>query len=248
MQGIAAVIITLNEARNIGRCLDSLAGLADEVLVLDSGSTDGTQEIAASKGAKVVEVTWQGYSATKNLGNDMASQAYILSLDADEALSEELKASILALKGKMSGAYSFNRLAFYCNKPIKHGGWYPDEKLRLFPKGQAKWQGAFVHEELILEKGLAATKLKGDLLHYTYYTVAEHKERAAKYARLAADKLQGKAKAKLLAKALFSPGWRFFQMYFLKLGFLDGWRGWRIATVTAGEVWRKYWWAMKIKG
>ena len=240
---ISAVIIAHNEARNIGRCLASLKGIADEVLVLDGHSTDGTVEICREHGARVVDQDWLGYSATKNLGNDMATHPYILSMDADEALSEELKASILAIKESANGAYSFNRLAFYCERPIRHGGWYPDVKLRLFPRGQARWEGAFVHEELRADAGVSVTHLAGDLLHYTYYSVAEHRERARRYAGLAAERLRGRRKAGLLVKAIFSPAWRFFQMYCLKLGFLDGWRGWRIATITAREVWCKYWWA-----
>ena len=245
MPAISAVIITKNEAPNIARCLASLVGVADEVLILDSGSTDNTLEICHEYGAKIFQIEWQGYAATKNLGNSMAAHPYILSLDADEALSEGLRASILAIKEKLNAAYAFNRLAFYCGKPIRHGGWYPDRKMRLFPKGKAAWEGAFVHEELRLEAGIAILHLKGDLLHYTYYTVAEHQARARQYARLAADKLIAKQQKGLLFKAIFSPQWRFFQMFWLKLGFLAGWRGFMIAWITSKEVRWKYWWALR---
>lgn len=237
---ISAVIITKNEARNIGRCLESLQGLADEVIVVDTFSEDGTQEICLELGAKVVEKEWLGYAATKNFANGLATGDYVLSMDADEALSETLRASILGLKGNLQGVYQFNRLAFYCGQPIRHGGWYPDRKVRLFPKGGAQWEGAYVHEALVPDPALSNTWLKGDLLHYTYYTVDEHVERAKKYAALAAEKLKSRSKASLRMKALFSPTWRFVQMYCLKLGFLDGKRGYQIAAITAREVGWKY--------
>ncbi len=244
---ISAVIITHNEERNIGRCLASLEGIADEVLVLDGHSTDRTVEICKEYGARVIDQDWLGYAATKNLGNDLASYSYILSIDADEAISPILRVSLLSIKGELTGAYSFNRLAFYCDKPIRHGGWYPDVKLRLFPKGQAKWVGKYVHEELRPDGRVALHQLPGDLLHYTYYTVAEHRRRAKHYARLAADKLSKKGKLGLLLKALVNPTWRFVQMFVLRMGFLDGWRGWCIASITAKEVWLKYWWAVNKK-
>lgn len=244
---ISAIIITKNEARNIGRCLASLEGIADEVIVLDGHSTDETVEICKAHGARVLAQDWLGYAATKNLGNEMAAHPYILSLDADEAISPALRDSILAVKGNLTGAYRFNRLAFYCGKPIRHCGWYPDAKVRLFPRGCARWEGAHVHETLATDADVRVTHLQGDLLHHTYHSVAEHRERARRYAALAAERLRGRGKVGLLLKAAFSPGWRFFQMYCLRLGFLDGWRGWRICTITAREVGRKYWWARNTK-
>jgi glycosyltransferase involved in cell wall biosynthesis len=241
---ITAVIITHNEERNIARCLESLVGIADEVLVLDGFSSDRTVEICQQHNAVVIQKEWMGYAATKNFANDMVHTTYILSLDADEMISPALRASLLGAKAKLDGAYSFNRQAFYCGKAIKHCGWYPDEKLRLFPKGKAKWEGDYVHEVLKLEPGVPVHRLQGDLLHYTYYSVAEHRERARKYAGLASEKLRKKGKGGLFLKAIFSPGWRFFQMYFMRGGILEGWRGWRISWLTAREVWWKYWWAL----
>lgn len=242
---ISAVIITKNEERNIGRCLASLEGVADEVIVVDTFSEDKTIEICEQYGARVIGKEWLGYSATKNFANEQASHEYILSLDADEALSESLRDSILEVKPKMNGVYSFNRLAFYCGKPIKHAGWYPDRKIRLFPQGGASWEGAYVHEELVPKAGLTETWLSGDLLHYTYYTVGEHRERARRYASLASEKLRSKGKGTLILKGVFSPAWRFIQMYFIRLGLLDGWRGFRISAITAREVSWKYWGALR---
>lgn len=242
---ISAVIITKNEERNIGRCLASLDGVADEIIVVDTFSTDRTQEISESYGARVIEKEWLGYSATKNFSNDQASHPYILSLDADEALTAELKTSILVQKSTLKGVYSFNRLPFYCGKPIRRAGWYPDRKVRLFPKGKAKWEGAFVHEELVPDRDQPESWLEGDLLHYTYYSVDEHRQRARRYASLAAEKYKGKSAFSLVLKGIFSPVWRFIQMYLIRLGFLEGWRGYRISAITAQEVSWKYWGALR---
>lgn len=235
---ISAVIITLNEARNIERCLRSLKDVADEVLVLDSGSTDGTVKLAQDLGAKVIDTPWEGYAATKNKGHQLAQHRYILSLDADEALSEKLQSSILAVKDQLEGAYAFNRLNNYCGTWIRHGGFYPDKKIRLFPKDQARWVGDHVHETLEIDRGVPITHLEGDLLHYSYYERSEHEERLEKYARLAADKLRGRSG--LAIKQYLSPTWRFVQSYLLRGGFLDGKAGYHLCRLTAKEVKRKY--------
>jgi glycosyltransferase involved in cell wall biosynthesis len=242
---ISAVIITQNEARNIGRCLTSLQGVADEIIVLDSASTDATAEICRQHGVRFIPVVWQGYAATKNQGNALASHVYVLSLDADEALSPELRASILAVKPRLTGVYSFHRLAFYCGRPIRHGGWYPDTKLRLFPKDKACWQGDFVHETMVADADQVQHLLAGDLLHYTYYTTEEHVARARKYAALAAASMRGRGRTGLVLKWVCSPAWRFLQMYVLKAGFLDGRAGLQIAWITAREVAWKYGWALR---
>jgi (heptosyl)LPS beta-1,4-glucosyltransferase len=243
---ISAVIITFNEARNIGRCLESLQGIADEVVVVDSMSTDNTREICKKAGAMVVERPWEGYSANKNHGNGLVNHEYVLSIDADEALSPTLRQSILQIKHNLNGVYGFNRLAFYGGKAVRHGGWYPDRKIRLFPKHKARWEGGFVHEELIIiQSGQTASWLDGDLLHYTYDSAQEHRTKARKYARLAAVSMQKAGKNKLILgiKALVSPIWRFGSMFFFKLGFLDGKTGWNVAKITSKEVFWKYWWA-----
>lgn len=237
---ITATIITKNEERNIGRCLKSLQGIVDEVVVVDTFSEDQTPIICADFGAVFIEKEWLGYAATKNFANEQASHSYILSLDADEALSDELRKSILAIKSDLRGVYEFNRLAFYCGKAIRNGGWYPDRKIRLFPKGKACWEGAFVHEELQVDPGQMVQRLEGDLLHYTYYSLAEHRERARKYADLAAQRIANSGKKNLFWKRWLSPVFRFFKMYFLKTAFLDGKAGYHISLITAQEVAMKY--------
>lgn len=235
---ISAVIITLNEAQNIVRCLQSLQGVADEILVLDSGSEDDTPALAAQWGATVVNTVWEGYAATKNKGHQMAKYPYILSLDADEALSNRLQSSLLAVKQHLQGAYRFHRLNNYCGTWIRHGGFYPDTKIRLFPKTHAQWVGDHVHETLAVDAHLPVTFLQGDLLHYSYYTLSEHEKRLEQYARLAAEQLRGQPG--LWWKQAVSPAWRFFRSYVLQLGFLDGKAGFHLCRLTAKEVYRKY--------
>lgn len=241
MHGITAVIITLNEEDNIARCLESLRGVVDEMLVADTGSSDATCKRASELGARVESLHWEGYAATKNRANALAACDYILSVDADEALSDALKASISAIRsGGLNGAYSFNRLTNYCGHWIRHCGWYPDTKVRLFPKGAAEWKGDHVHEELVCDQAMPTTHLSGDLLHYSYSSVKEHRERAEHYARLGAQKLLGKESTLLGLKTLFAPLLRFLRMYVVQLGFLDGRMGWHVSVNVCREVYLKY--------
>ncbi|MEM6348376.1 MAG: glycosyltransferase [Bacteroidota bacterium] len=230
---ITAVIITFNEAQNIARCLASLEGVADEIIVVDSGSTDDTAEICAQFGVNFVTRAWEGYAKTKNYGNSLARFPFILSLDADEALSEELRNSILAVKPNLEGAYRFARLTHYCDQAIRYGGWYPDEKIRLFPKEKARWEGDFVHENLALSEGQKITRLSGDLLHYSFHEPEDHQKRLVHYARLAADKMYAQGKPPTIFKQWLSPFWRWFKMYILKSGWRDGKAGWQIAMGSA---------------
>ena len=221
--------------------------MADEIIVIDSFSSDRTKEICQSFSVNFISHAWQGYSGSKNFGNNQARFDWILSLDADEALSPALTESILAHKTKgLSGAYKFNRLTNYCGHWVRHGGWYPDKKIRLFHKQQAAWQGNFVHEELVVQTGIPLQELKGDILHYSYYTIQEHLERSEKYARLGAEKIASK-KVPGALKPYLSAASRFIQMFVLKAGFLDGYYGWKIATITSREVFLKYSGARKIK-
>ena len=240
MSKISAVVITLNEERNIKRCIQSLDGVADEVIVVDSHSTDQTVDIAESCGATVYQIDWAGYSLTKNFGHSKANYEYILSIDADEALSEELKSAILKVKKEsLHGTYSFNRLTNYCGKWIKHGGWYPDEKLRLFPTKSSIWEGD-IHEKLVFHPSQKNTKLKGDLLHYSYYTFEEHQTRADKYSSLTAIKMHENGKTASVFKPFISAFSRFFGMYIIEGGILDGKMGLIIAYISAKSNFFKY--------
>ncbi len=238
---ISAVIITLNEARNIGRCLDSLAGVADEVIVVDSGSTDGTVELAKARGARVGHRDWTNYSAQKNHANSLAQGPYILSLDADEALSPELRESLLEAKRRgLNGAYAMARLTNYCGSWIRHGGWYPDLKVRLFPKAGTHWEGEHVHEQLVLAEGTATVRLKGDLLHYSYASISGHIRQADHFSTLAAQGLFARGRKAGVLKRWFSPPVRFLGDYIVRGGFLDGWHGAVIARISAAATYWKY--------
>ncbi len=238
---ISATIITLNEERNIGRCIESLLGVADEIIVLDSFSTDGTQEICEQAGVRFEQRKWEGYSASKNYLNNLAQFEYILSLDADEALDAELRMAVLEIKNASKpGIYSVNRITNYCGKWIKHGGWYPDVKVRLFPKDGSTWVGAHVHEELEYPEGLEEQQLPGHLEHYSYYSFKEHRERADKYSALTAAKFYEQGKRVGPLKPYISAIGRFIGMYFVKKGILDGRMGFKIAWISAQSNVFKY--------
>lgn len=239
MNKISAVIITLNEERNIERCIKSLLNVADEIVIVDSGSTDKTVEIAKQFNAIVINQKWLGYGPTKNLGHEKASFEYILSIDADEALSDELIRSIQNIKSNLNAAYSFNRLTNYCGKWIKHSGWYPDTKVRLFPKSIVKWNASEVHEELELQN-IKIQHLHGDLLHYSYYSIIQHVEKSVHYGKLAGKHLFDKGKTPSFFKIIFSPFVRFLKDYFIRLGFLDGAYGFFIAITAAYSIFIKY--------
>ncbi len=239
MQKLTAVVITRNEARNIARCIESLEGIADEIVVVDSFSTDATPSICKGLGVQFHQREWKGYSLQKNYGNGLASNDLILSIDADEALSEELRNSILNAKNKEGGfAYSFNRLTNYCGKWIRHSGWYPDTKVRIFNRTAADWQGT-VHEKLTVDPK-TVKKLKGDLLHYSYYDVSEHVAQTDRFATLSAQELLESGVRPSLLRIVFSPVAKFIKFYLLRLGFLDGSAGWRIATISARGTYLKY--------
>ena len=241
MNTISAVIITHNEERNIVRCLSSLQGVAEDVVVVDSGSSDSTQSLCQKLGARFFHHDWAGYSEQKNYANSLATGDWILSIDADEALSDELRASLLQLKQSGLDAdtiYSFNRLNNYCGSWIKHCGWYPDEKLRLWRNGSARWDG-IVHEEL-RHDAAKQLRLDGNLLHYTYYSVADHAARQVKYATLAAEKAHQQGRRCGCGSLLFKPLWNFTRNYLLKGGILDGRAGFIICKMSAFYTFVKY--------
>ena len=172
---LSAVVITLNEESNIGRCLDSLRQVADEIIVADSGSTDNTRKIAEAKGARFLEKEWLGFAGQKNWANEQAAHDLILSLDADEELSPELTESIRqARHDKHTDAWSFRRRTNYCGKWIHYTSWHPDVKIRLFDRRKARWVGDYVHETLELEENANIGRLSGFCFHYTTTTLEQH--------------------------------------------------------------------------
>jgi glycosyltransferase involved in cell wall biosynthesis len=236
---ISATIITLNEERNIARAIESLR-CADEIVVIDSGSTDRTTEIAEQLGARVVESAWPGYANQKNHAAAQASHDWILSLDADESLSEALEAEIWRLKknGTEYDAYTMPRMARYLGRWIRHSGWYPDRKVRLYDRRKSTWVGKFVHETVTVEGRLG--HLDGNLLHFTCDSLSEHLRTMDRYTTLAAQQLLESGESIAFARILFAPPWTFFQTYVLKLGFLDGVEGLAIANMAALYNFVKY--------
>ncbi|MGM0478333.1 MAG: glycosyltransferase family 2 protein [Bacteroidota bacterium] len=231
---ITATIITLNEERNIGRCIDALLPIAEEIIVLDAFSTDNTPEICKAKGVRFEQREWQGYSASKNYLNGLATHQYIFSVDADEAPDQQLQSALLEIKKEgLRGVYAVNRLTNYCGAWIKHSGWYPDVKTRIFPRESSRWEGQYVHEELVVEDDPEPRLLAGNLLHYSYYNFEEHRARADKYSRLTAQKMAARGKKASAVKPYLSALGRWISMYVIKKGFLDGRMGWHIARISA---------------
>jgi glycosyltransferase involved in cell wall biosynthesis len=224
---ISAVVITFNEEKNIGRCLKSLQEVADEIIVVDSNSTDRTVVICEGLGVKVITQPFLGYVEQKNFAMQQARFDYVLSLDADEALSEELKNEIIKEKNNLLfDAYRFNRLNNFFGKWLRHGQWYPDRKTRLWNKNKAQWGGTNPHDQVILPKGATVKTIKKDILHFAYYQVQDHVDQINKFAKVYAKAsfLQGK-KVNVLIHVLLSPIFKFIKRYIFKFGFLDGYYG-----------------------
>ncbi|MBI4932123.1 MAG: glycosyltransferase family 2 protein [Bacteroidetes bacterium] len=239
---LSVVIITFNEEKNINRCLDSVKDISDDIIVVDSFSTDRTEEICKSKGARFVQHKFEGYIEQKNWAITQAKFPYVLSLDADEALSDELKKSILEAKQnwKYDGYYT-NRLTNYCGQWIHHCGWYPDKKLRLFDLRRGKWGGVNPHDKYELIDGdKSVGMLKGDILHYSYYSVEEHYRQAEKFADISANELKKQGMKILFPMIYLKSAFKFFRNYILNLGFLDGRYGYIICRLTAWETYLKY--------
>ena len=236
---ISATIITSNEERNIVRAIESLR-CCDEIVVVDSGSTDRTVELATNLGARVVENPWGGFANQKNFASEQASNDWILSIDADESLSEALEGEIWQIKknGPRYDAYTVPRLAQYLGRWILHSGWYPDRKIRLFDRRRAKWAGDYVHESVDVEGRIG--HLKSNLLHFTCSSLSEHLKTMDHYTTLAAAQLVATKRPIGAGRMLVEPLWTFVQTYFFKRGFLDGTEGLAIAYMAAMYNFVKY--------
>lgn len=242
MTKFSVTIITLNEEKNIARCLDSVKNVADEIVVVDSFSADNTEAICREYGAKFIKQKFLGYIEQKKFAVSQASNIYVLSLDADEALSPELEKSILNLKqqGNLADAYTMNRLNRFCDRWIKHGAWYPDKKIRLFKKNAGKWGGENPHDKIEMNPGSKIKHLDGDLLHYTYQSIEEFVLQGNKFSTIAAnEKFKQNKKAGFL-NLLINPFWVFIVNYIIKAGFLDGYYGFIIARLSAYHTFLKY--------
>lgn len=235
---ISAVIITKNEEANIDRCLNSLQGLADQIIVVDSFSTDDTEAICKKYAVDFVQHPFKDYSDSKNFGNNLAKNDWIFSIDADEEVSVELKKSILAVVKKGDDAvYLVNRLTNYCGSWIKHCGWYPDAKTRLWKRGTSKWTGT-IHETLSSTHPIVP--IKGDLLHYSYPNLTFHVNKVNHFTDFMAAEMYAKRKKSSTIKMLVSPPFKFVKKYFFQLGFLDGYAGFTVSVMSAYYVFLKY--------
>lgn len=248
---ISACIICFNEKDNIGNCLESLKWV-DEIIVVDSYSTDGTMEICRKYTDKVYQNKWPGFINQKNHALSLATNDWVISLDADETVSEELKTEIQAFWDKglpalYSGFY-VPRKTIYLGRWIKYGGWYPDRKLRLFRKSLARWDGIDPHDRVELSGG-QVQKLKSPFIHNNYRNLSDHLRTINTFSSTAAEALLKKGKKFSLINLIFGPPVKFIENYFFKLGFLDGLSGFIIAVNSAFYVFNKYakMWEVKLK-
>lgn len=238
---LSVVIITFNEEANIGRCLLAASTIADELLVVDSGSTDSTVAIAESLGARVVFHPFEGHIQQKNWAKSQAKHAYILSLDADEVLSPELTSALLEQKkAGFPFPCSVNRLTWYCGQWLYHGGFNPDWKLRLWHKEAGLWTGINPHDSFKLHQPERVLKLNGRLLHYSIPDLNWHLAQVNRFTDIAAQELFNKGVKPSLIKLYLAPGFTFVQHYLLKAGFLDGFHGFTAAKVSALYAYLKY--------
>ena len=236
---VSVCIITKDEEGNLPDCLASVKW-ADEVVVVDSRSTDRTREIAAAAGARVLERDFPGHIEQKNFAVEQAKHDWVLCLDADERLSPELAASVqraLAEPGACVG-FEFPRLTFHCGHPIRHGGWYPDRKLRLFDRRKGRWGGRNPHDHV--EVGGAVGRLEGDLLHYSYRSMSDHLRQIDFFTGIAAKEKRAAGERSSLAKMALHPAWKFLRMFVLEAGFLDGVQGFVVAAMGSYYVFLKY--------
>ena len=231
---ISAVILTLNEENNIERCITSVLGIVDDVVVVDSFSTDRTEELCQAMGVRFIKHKFEGYIEQKNWALTQSLYPVVLSLDADEALSDQLRSSILAVKHSWDAdGYAFNRLTSYCGTWIRHSGWYPDTKLRLWEVKKGVWGGTNPHDKVIMEPDAKTKWLKGDLMHYSYTSIRQHLNQINHFTTIKAKAKFKKGERGTLALIFFSPVVKMVKQYILKKGFLDGYYGFIISTISS---------------
>lgn len=241
MPKISAVIITYNEELFIDKCLASIDGIADEIIVVDSFSTDRTEEICKKYNVRFVQHEFEGYRDQKNYALKLATYKNILSLDADEALGDELRKSILAIKDHWDfDGYLFNRRNNFCGRWIRFSEWYPDRQLRLFFADHGKWGELNLHEKFIMSNGARVGKLKGDLLHWPFTSYEDHKEKMSRYAVIGASEFHKAGKKATIFTPYIHFLWGFFRCYIVKGGIFDGRDGYRICSLYAKSAYHKY--------
>ena len=236
---MTVTVITKNEAHNIAACLASV-GFADQIVVLDSGSTDGTVDIAKSLGAEViVNADWQGFGVQKNRALALARHDWVLSIDADERLSHALQFEVQqVLRAPQFAAYAVPRLSSFCGQYIRHSGWYPDYVVRLFRRGEAQFSSDLVHEKIIAQTPVG--RLKAELLHETYRNLEQMLDKSNAYSTAGASNALARGKSASVTSAVAHSAWAFFRTYFLRLGFLDGRLGFLLAASVAQTTFWRY--------
>lgn len=239
MPKISAIIITYNEEKNIRRCLSGIDWV-DEIVVVDSQSTDDTKKIASLFTSRIFDIKWEGFGKAKDYAKEKASCPWILSVDADEVVTEDLKEEIQRItqsEDSLNGYY-IPRKSNFLGKWIKHGGWYPDYVLRLFKKDKAEFSHSLVHEKIELNEEIGY--LKSPLLHYTDPSFDHYLEKLNRYTSLSAEQLSREGKKAGVLDLIFRPFSTFFKTYFMKRGFLDGGVGFILAVSSAFHVFSKY--------
>ena len=238
---LSVVIITFNEERNIGRCIDSVRDIADDIVVIDSFSKDRTKEICLEKGVRFVEHAFEGHIQQKNFAITQAAYPHVLSIDADEAPDEILRESIRKVKENFEAdGYSMNRLTNYCGHWVRHCGWYPDRKLRLWDSRKGQWTGLNPHDRYEMEQGSVIRHLPGDLLHYSYYTREDHLKQIQKFTNILAKSMFDAGRRTSWTVIIAATVFKFIRDYILKLGILDGKAGFTISWLSAGASFKKY--------
>lgn len=239
---LSVAIITYNEEQNIERCVRSVQPVADEIVVVDSFSTDRTKEICQSLEVRVIEHPFEGYIEQKNFALDQVHSEYVLSLDADEELSEALQRSIIQFKKEgQAHACKFNRLTNYCGQWIRHCGWYPDTKLRLWKRVEGRWGGINPHDSVQLSSLTSVVWLPGDLLHHSFNTIADHANTANRFSEVAAREAVNRGrKVNLLVHVILNPVFTFIKKYVFQQGFRDGYYGWVISILSSYANFLKY--------
>lgn len=238
MPGLSAIVITKDEAANIGACLDSLA-FCDERIVVDCGSADGTVEIARSKGARVEHLDWRGFGPQKNHALSLATGDWVLSIDADETVSTELAAEIRqAIAAPAADAYEFPRLSRFCGRAMRHSAWYPDHVLRLFRRDKGRFSDDKVHERVVVDGRVA--RLAEHLDHTPVERIEQALSRMDRYSTIAAETMVAEGRRVSFFSGILHGLWSFIRLYFLRLGFLDGKQGFLLAVATAEGSYYKY--------
>lgn len=239
---ISVVIITYNEARNIARCIDSVLPIADDIVVVDSFSSDETPAICAQySSVRWVQHPFAGHIEQKNYALSQARYPHVLSLDADECLDADLQKAIGVVKQQFEHtAYYFNRLNNYCGQWIRHGDWYPDRKLRLWNTQYGSWGGTNPHDRVVLQMGSSTARLQGNLLHYSFSSIEQHVAQINKFSSIGAQQLYQQGKRATWYHCVIKPRIKFWKAYVLRAGFLDGFYGYVIARNSAHAMWLKY--------